>query len=90
MYLAPDLKGATSRSYHDSLGKPVFAAFLMPEEEEEEERKPEMPDPMPEEDPRPGDIRSARRGRSRLNKEPEDMGSSLEGKRKRTKLKYTS
>jgi len=79
--LAPDLKGATSRSYHDSLGGKPAVGFLMVEAEPEEEApplKPERPEPIAEGRPAetPGDIRSARRGRSRLNREPEDIGSS--------------
>ena len=85
-YLAPDLKGATSRSYHDSLGGKPAVGFLMVEAEPEEEApplKPERPDPIAEGRPAetPGDIRSARRGRSRLNREPEDIGSSLSRRR---------
>ena len=80
-YLAPDLKGATSLSYHDSLGGyPAFRLAEVEEEDEEEEaafRKPVTPDPMPEVPDMPGDIRSARRGRSRENNEPDERGSSL-------------
>ena len=80
-YLAPDLNGATSLSYHDSLGGyPAFRLAEVEEEDEEEEaafRKPVTPDPMPEVPDMPGDIRSARRGRSRENNEPDERGSSL-------------